>query len=281
MRLNRRFFLFVTLAVASGLLLAARRPMHPVGRAAQRTLDRVTYPVEVVVAGVRDTGLGAWRWGEGLFAVRQENAALRARLVDLERALREREEDRLENERLRRLLALPAPIERLELPAHVIGSDPTNWFRTIRIDRGLKDGVRVESPVIADGGVVGHVIEVTPQRATVLLLLDANCRVAALLQDTREQGLIEGRHATDLRLTYVDRRTPLGTGETVVTSGMGGIYPKGLVIGRVARVERPESEIFLIASIEPAVDFTRLEDVIVLLSPPPEAPLTPGDLATS
>ncbi len=281
MRGNRRTVLFLTLALAAALLLAARQPMTPVGSLAQRTLDHITYPVEFVVAAVRDRGLGAWRWGEGLIVARRENNQLRAHVVDLERALREREEDRLENERLRRLLALPAPIERVELAAHVIGSDPTNWFRTIRIDRGQRAGVRVESPVIAAGGVVGHVIEVTPRRATVLLLLDANCRVAALLQDTREQGLIEGQHASDLRLTYVDWRTPLAPGATVVTSGMGGIYPKGLVLGRIRHVQRPESELFLMASVAPAVDFTRLEDVIVLLSPALQSPVPAGDLATS
>lgn len=280
MHQTRRLLLtFAILALTAGLLLVAREPVRPAGSTAHRAIGRATQPVEAVLAGVRDRGIGVWRWAENLFVLRHDNDRLRLRVSELERVLREREEERIENERLRRLLALPAPILRLELAARVVGSDPTNWFRTIRINRGHVDGVGMDSPVIADGGVVGHVIEVLPRRATVLLLLDANCRVAALLQDSREQGLIEGRHARDLRLTYVDRRTALASGHTVLTSGMGGIYPKGLVIGRVTRVERPENALFLMASVKPAVDFTRLENVLVLVAPPDDLPIPTGDLA--
>lgn len=279
MRLNRRLALFLLLLFAAGVLGLQRSRVQPADHWVHGVLNEVLRPLEWGVVGVHDRIAAAWQWSVGLFTRNRENEELRGRVADLERALLAREEDRLENERLRRLLALPPVADVRALPAHVIGSDPTNWFRTIRIDRGLQDGVRLDAPVVADGGVVGHVIEVTPRRATVLLLLDSNSRVAAILEDSREQGLVEGRHAADLRMTYVDHRTTVRTGEAVITSGMGGLYPKGLLLGYVDGVKRVENEIFLIMSVRPSVDFARLEDVVVLLSP--EATAADGDLATS
>ena len=276
MRLNRRFALFLVLMLIAGVLSYQRRRVAPVDRFATRVIDVVARPVEWVAVGVRDRATGATHFVTHLFQLRRENLVLRRQVSDLERALREREEDRLENERLRRLLALPELGGLRELPAHVIGSDPTNWFRTVRIDRGLVDGVNVDSPVIADGGVVGHVIEATAHRARVLLLVDSNCRVAAILRESRGQGLIEGRNAAALHMTYVDSLTEVQPGEAVVTSGMGGIYPKGLLIGRVTNVRRQENEIFLITAVAPSVDFARLENVIVLL-PQDAIPATTDD----
>ena len=279
--MNRRLLLFLILALIAGILMVQRRRVEPVATAGNRVIAVVTRPIEWVVVGIRDRARGVTRAVTDLFGVRADNAALREEVATLRRALREREEARLENERLRQLLELPTPPDMRELPAHVIGSNPTNWFRTLRIDRGERDGVRVDSAVIAEGGVVGHVVEITPRRATVLLLLDANSRVAAVLQDERAQGLIEGQHAAELRLTYVDRRTHLEPGLAVLTSGMGGVYPKGLLVGYITDVATQEQELFHIASVRPSVDFARLEHVVVLLPADEPAASDLADVAAS
>lgn len=281
MRMNRRLLLFLVLALAAGLLVLQRRRTDPAARHGNRAIAAVMRPFEWVIVGARDGVRGLGRSVGEVFTLHAMNDALQEEVAALRQEVLEREEDRLENARLRRLLDLPAPTQMRQLPAHVVGSDPTNWFRTIRIDKGGTDGVQVESPVIADGGVVGHVIEVTPRRATVLLLLDTNCRIAAILQEEREQGLVEGQHAATLRMTYIDRRTAVEPGSAVLTSGMGGVYPKGLLIGHVESVQVQQHDLFQIASVRPSVDFARLEHVMVLLPPPEEPAADVPDAAAS
>jgi rod shape-determining protein MreC len=203
----------------------------------------------------------------------QENARLHAendRLRQLERALTETV---AENQRLQQLLRLSGHVSPRTIGARVIGRDASNWWKTIQLDRGSDDGVRTNCPVLNADGLVGKVISVTRGESRVLLLLDPNCKVSGLLllQKTREPGIVAGSVAAFGRdprclMTFVDRNAKIAAGQAVITSGLGSVFPKGILIGTVtgARLNQ-QTGMYQDVDVKPAVDFTRLEEVVVVL----------------
>lgn len=150
--------------------------------------------------------------------------------------------------------------------AEVIGRNPTQWFHTIMINRGEDDGVRVDMGVITPSGVVGRIIKVGPRYALVLLVTDRNSAIAAIVQRTRDEGIVQGIDEGSLQLKYFARFAKVEIGDTVVTSGLEGSFAKGLKIGQIEQVEKKEHEMFLQVSVRPEVDFSKLEEVFVLTS---------------
>jgi rod shape-determining protein MreC len=201
----------------------------------------------------------------------QENIRLHAennRLQQLERAL---EETLSEYKRRNALVALKPHPPLRTLGTRVIGRDASNWWKTIQLDLGSDDGVRVNCPVLNADGLVGKVISVTRGESRVLLLLDPNCKVSALLQKTRETGVIAGleagfSRAPRCRMTFVERNAKVTAGQAVITSGLGGVFPKGILIGTVTDAHlNAQTGMYQDVDVKPAVDFTRLEEVVVVL----------------
>jgi rod shape-determining protein MreC len=156
----------------------------------------------------------------------------------------------------------------------VIGAEPNPYLRNVTINVGSRQGVRVGMPVVSSGAaLVGRVIEVAPRASIVQLIVDANSSVAALLQSTRATGLVVGQPDGSLRMDYVvqEVESVVAPGDIVLTSGLGGVMPKGLVIGQVSDVESADYEMFEPILVRPAVDFSRLEVVLVLTGAGPDA----------
>ncbi len=154
------------------------------------------------------------------------------------------------------------------LAVDVIAAGATPDFRTLTIDRGTADGVRQDMAVIAPDGVVGRVVVPGERAAKVQLLLDRNAAAGAIIERSRAQGIAVGGGDDRLRLEYVPAEADIVVGDTVLTSGIDGIFPKGFVIGRVESADRSGGAYRRIV-VAPAVDFRRLEDVLVVLTPPP------------
>ena len=203
-----------------------------------------------------------------LVAVQKHNQHLQQQLGEARRQLALREEMAQENIRLLALLNLRQGFNQSSLAARVIAADAASWFRTLTIDRGLTDGLHEGAAVIAPAGVVGRIIKCTDHSARVLLLTDASSAAAALVQNSRTRGVVRGQ-GSYLSFDYADRLHPIQIGDQVVTAGTGGIFPKGLPIGSVSRVQQENYGLFQTVEVRPAVDFSRLEEVLVLL---PEAP---------
>ncbi len=175
--------------------------------------------------------------------------------------LREVEE---ENRQLRALLDLPAFPRYRGVVARVIGRDIRHWNQSILINRGGADGVKREAAVVSARGLVGKVIEVAPRLSRVLLIIDSASGVGGAIQSSRQTGIVEGTAAGGCLMKYLPRRIEISAGENVVTSGLGGVYPPGLLVGTITAV-RPEKEgIYQNADLQPAVRFDRLEWVMVL-----------------
>jgi rod shape-determining protein MreC len=159
--------------------------------------------------------------------------------------------------------------------AEIIGVGATPDFRTVTIDKGLLDGLTPDMAVIAPGGVVGRVVTAGPRASKVQLLIDRNAAAGALIERSRSQGVAVGLGDGRLRLDYVSDVSDVAVGDVVVTSGIDGIFPKGFIIGRVDAVERSGGGYREIL-IKPAVDFSSLEEVLVVTSPSPAREASQG-----
>jgi rod shape-determining protein MreC len=219
---------------------------------------------------------GVWNGYVALRGVREENVTLAARLRDLEVALQRERALAGESRQLRQLLALR---DRTDLPtraADIVGSSPTADFRTLTINLGTGDGVGADMAVVAPTGAVGRVVTPSRHAAKVQLLVDRNAAVAVMIVRSRVQGIAMGSGENLLRLEYVPGSADLVNGDEVVTSGIDGIYPPGFAVGRVEAIERLGGS-FRSIRVRPAVDFSTLEQVLVVMARP--APAAAGEKA--
>jgi rod shape-determining protein MreC len=154
------------------------------------------------------------------------------------------------------------------IAAEIIGAAATPDFRTLTIDKGTRDGVKTDMSVIAPAGIVGRLVVPSLRSAKVQLLIDRNAAAGAIIERTRAQGVVVGGGDDRLRMEYVSEVFDVVVGDVVMTSGIDGIYPKGFIIGQVESIERAGGAYKRI-TIKPAVDFTSLEEVLVVLTPTP------------
>ncbi len=232
---------------------------------APRLVLAITLPLQrVVTFPVRET---ARLWNEyvGLIHVRQENEQLRGQITDLELENLQYREAIVSSERFQRLSGFRAKREIPMVPANVVAEDLSPWFQAVIIDQGSAADIGPGMPVITDSGVVGVVSGTTPGASKVLLILDPQSRVDVYVQRTRARGSVRGRSEQDCELAYVLREEDVRVGDLVLTSGLAAVYPKGLVVGHVSRVERLPYGLFQRAELRPAVDFRKLEEVFVIL----------------
>lgn len=236
----------------------------------------VTSPVQKAVWGVIG-GIGSiWRGYFYLVGLEKENQALKRELQELKLQVNRYREADLANQRLRALLNFKKSIATPLLPAQLVAFDPSGWFQTILIDKGRNDGVVRDMAVVSAEGLVGRVIGVSNHHAKVLLILDGNSAVDAYIQRSRARGVLVGLGLELCLLKYVQRNEDVQVGDKVISSGMGGVFPKGLLVGTVQEVVRGSSGLFQRVEVEPAVNFGRLEEVLVVIQSPPEEPAMTG-----
>ncbi|MDZ4722554.1 MAG: rod shape-determining protein MreC [candidate division Zixibacteria bacterium] len=199
-----------------------------------------------------------------LHEVAKDNSSLRQSLVEASIRLSMMEESNRENDRLKRILGFEAPSGYRILPAKVISTTGGRLPNSAVINRGTKDGVAIDLPVINEEGLVGRISSVGPDVATVQLLTDPVNRVAVRVADTREMGIVKYDRSDNLMLDNYSVQSPLSEGDLIISSGLGGIFPPGLAVGRVLNIDRPENEMFARIVLKPAVNFNRLEELFVL-----------------
>jgi rod shape-determining protein MreC len=230
----------------------------------------ITAPVQKAVWGVIGGISSIWRGYFYLVGLEKENQALKRELQELKLQVNRYREADLANQRLRALLNFKKSIATPLLPAQLVAFDPSGWFQTILIDKGRDDGVVRDMAVVSAEGLVGRVIGVSNHHAKVLLILDGNSAVDAYIQRSRARGVLVGLGLELCLLKYVQRNEDVQVGDQVISSGMGGVFPKGLLVGTVQEVVRGSSGLFQRVEVEPAVNFGRLEEVLVVIQSPPE-----------
>ncbi|MFH0725627.1 MAG: rod shape-determining protein MreC [Pseudomonadota bacterium] len=207
-----------------------------------------------------------WSHYFNLVAAARENEKLRKALSLAIEEKNQYQEVALSNERYRRLLELKTSLPHQMLVAEVIGKDPSPWFKTIIIDKGSNNGVAAAMPVVISEGIVGQVVEAAGGYAKVLLLVDQNSAVDALVQRTRARGIVKGGLSGKCTLDYVLRKDEIGLGDIVISSGVDGVFPKGLRVGEVSEIVKRNAGTFLDVTITPYVDFEKIEEVLVIVN---------------
>lgn len=199
--------------------------------------------------------------------LQEENKELKTKNSELEQSLRELEIIKAENETLKEYVNLKDKYQDYEtIPAYIINKDITNYNETIVINVGKKDGVQVNMTVIADQGLVGHVISTTQTTAKVQTIIDTASSISSSISTSREAIIVTGtlEKKSTLKASYIPTEATILENDTVETSGLGGIYPKGIPIGRITEIVNTKNITDRYAYVETAVDFKKLETVLVI-----------------
>lgn len=247
--------------------ISAHRNYTAYARPGQLVISIVAPFQEVVTHSIRFVN-DIWEHYFFLVSVSKENAQLKKALSKAIEKENHYTEIELSNLRLRNLLDFRKTMINRVTPAEVIGKDPSPWFKSVIIDKGSVDGLKKGLPVVIPEGIVGMVTDVAYHYSKVLLIIDQNSAVDALVQRTRARGIIKGKSSTRCVFKYVLRKHDVKIGDTVVSSGLDGVFPKGLRIGSVLSVIRKNSGIFQEVTVSPYVDFEKLEEVLVVLNHP-------------
>jgi rod shape-determining protein MreC len=231
----------------------------------EKTVITVTMPVMELVDNLDDFFSSIWNNYINLVDVERENGKLRETVKILNNRVIENREAELENERLRKLAGMREKLPVPSVVASVISEDSSPWFNTIIIDRGESDGIREGMPVIGTEGVVGRIVKTAHGSSRVLLLTDHASGIAAVVQRSRARGVVKGKGGNSCSLEFLQRGEDVKIGDVVITSGIGGVFPKGLPVGEITMVKKAEFGIFQTVDIRPFVYIPRLEEVLVVL----------------
>jgi len=262
---NRDLIVVSVLLVYPLTTFLARRSAAREPNILDRAVLALTAPVQRVFIWAFDGAGSLWKGYADLRGVRGENLELRAQNRQLRSETNELAEVRAENERLRRLLDYAKASPDPQLPARILGVNPAATLLSLRIDRGESDGIRRGMPVVTPDGVVGIVQRVTGSFADVVLITDANSKIAVKVQRSRVRATATGKgESRALQLENALRTEDLQEGDQVVTSGTDGVFPPGLLVGRITSLQRRNYGMVQSADILPAVDMTKLEEVLVI-----------------
>jgi rod shape-determining protein MreC len=276
---RRSRFLLGGLVLAHLVIISRQVEGGSGGRLLDQTVFAFLSPFQRVVGGAVAGVSGTWRGYVDLRRVHAESQGLQEKVRVLEMELQAREEQLREAERLREIVGVKPLLPLDTLVARVIANDGLPWFRNITIDRGLADGVDLNSPVMSAHGVVGRVIAVGPQASRVQILLDKSSSVGVRIERSRITGVVTGKSGYgdvaggDLALLYVPVLGDVVEGDVVVTSGLDRIHPRGLMVGRVRSV-KSGTGLFKEIAVAPSARFERLEEVMVVRQRPPDPQFT-------
>jgi rod shape-determining protein MreC len=260
-----KIWLWVFLIGSVLFLLSSNSDPGPTWNPAEQFIIEITAPFQNLFDQVVNSTEAFWLNYFHLVNVRHENRQLKNELLEL-RMANSRYQELLETqERIEALLQFKQTLNLPVIPAQVIGLDPSGWFKSIIIDKGKQAGLRLDMPVVNAFGVVGRVVSVSPNYAKVLLIIDQNSAIDCLIQRSRDRGMLKGLMSEICKLDYVVKSSDVKVGDILVTSGLGGVFPKGLPMGRVLKVKEMPGELFKDVSIMPAVDFSKLEEVLVVI----------------
>jgi rod shape-determining protein MreC len=195
----------------------------------------------------------------------QDNTKLEKEVSELRRQVFSYEQVYKENKRLKELLQFGGELDLQKVLAQIIAWDANSDFKVLRINKGKADGIELQSSVVTSVGLVGYIFRLTDHYADIITILDPNNRVDALVERTRSHGIVEGYSRNRAIMKYLAGTEPVILGDLVLSSGLGNIYPKGIRIGKITKVERESYGITQSIEIEPVVNFSTLEEVVVLV----------------
>jgi rod shape-determining protein MreC len=232
---------------------------------AEQLLIEITAPFQKFIEYTVNVTKAFWLNYFYLVNVQRENRDLSRKMNALKMENAEYSERLATHERIYKLLRFKQTINHPAVAAQVIGLDPSGWFKSVIIDKGKNAGIRTDLPVVNQSGVVGRVVSVSPNYAKVLLIIDQNSAVDCLMKRSRDRGLLKGSSSEICKLDYVGKSCNIKVGDMAITSGLGGVFPKGLPVGQILRVRDFPEGLFKDIDVNPTVNFSKLEEVLVVL----------------
>ncbi len=236
-------------------------PLH----VTRRALLVATQPFDELGTAVTSPFRAVGDWMSGAFASRASYRSLLAQNLELKQRLAALTEEALQYERVEALVAFSSAQNLQSVGARVIGRATDAWDGSLILDRGSTSGVQAGDPVIASGGLVGQVVDVTPWDCKVRLITDADSGVSVLVQRTRVSGIVRGSVDRSLSLAFVPSSKAPKVGDVLITSALGGVYPKGIVVGEVTGVTAQASDLYAQVTVASRVQLGSVEEVLVLV----------------
>jgi len=260
--------MLLILLVGFSLIIISRQVRDPSGMTYfSRNVLAVTSPFQsgftAVVGGISSL----WENYLNLHGVRDENRQLRDEVNLLRTEVQKLREELFRAGRLEEFAAYRLETGFEGTVARVIGESPDPWTRTIVVNRGMEDGIERGLSVVAPDGLVGRVVEVAAHSAVVRLIVDRSSRVPVVVSRSRARAILEGENSRTCQLKYLDRTQDVLEGDVIITSGLAGVYPRGVEVGSVTEVIRKSHGLYQYAKIMPQAPLGRLEDVLILKSP--------------
>jgi rod shape-determining protein MreC len=262
---------FWTIAVPSLLILAAlviisyssSRPVSDAGYARKLLLEAL-WPLESLKNKAIKSLHESWSRYLFLVGLEKENRQLKKDIQVLENKLIQYREGYLKSLQLQSMLELREKFDERTVIAEVIDREYSSVFKSVLINKGTVDGLRAGLPVLSDQGIAGRITECSRNACRAMLVTDVNSKISVLLQHNRTHGILQGVSGTRCRLKYIPKAEDVKTGDVVVSSGLGGIFPKGHVLGVVTVVDKKEGGLFQRIDVQPSVDFDKLEFVAII-----------------
>jgi rod shape-determining protein MreC len=264
---NYKTIIFIVILLTTILIVLSYnlKQRSPAGLVTKVVLELAAPVQNVLNASVKSVS-DAWYRYLLLVGIENENRNLKKKIDDMKSQLILYQEGYLEAQRLRTLLALEDNNNFNFVTARVIGREQVALSKTILINKGTAHGLNAGQPVMAGPGLVGRVTDASWHAAKVLLLIDETSNIDAIVQRTRVQGIVRGAGSRGCVLKYISKTQDVKEGDIIVSSGIGGVFPKGRMIGQVSHVDRQESGLFWKIYVAPAIDFSKLEEVSVVTS---------------
>jgi rod shape-determining protein MreC len=263
------------LLVTVNIIFLAIAIKRPPSWGAGRLLLSFVAPFQDATSRALGASRKLWQNYFQLITVAQENERLKQQVEAAAARVHLQRETELENERLRDLLGFKQSLAQPAVAGRIIAKDPSSWFNTVIINKGAADGLTKGLPAVTARGIAGQVVEVSTHQSKLMLIIDRSSAVDALVQRSRVRGVVKGTSQEECTLDYVMPEDDVRQGDSIISSGFDGVYPKGIPIGTVSAVLGQGPDFFKEVQITPAVDFNKLEEVLIILAPRPSTPAGP------
>lgn len=261
-----RFILLLLALLLSVIFLLPKQTRSVLQTVGQPISAVVFLPIEALTT-LEQSVIGLWQEYVALRHVREDNRQLRRDLDGLQRQNSDLRESAVAAQRLGSLLEFKEQFVPHTVAARVVGRDSTNWYSSVILNKGDRDGIRPEMGVMTSAGIVGRVVKTGPFSSIVLLVTDPHNAITGIIQRSRDEGIVEGTFQGRARIKYLPLLASIRVGDIVVTSGLTGGFPRGIVIGTVLTMQKEEGELFQSAEIAPQADLSKLEEVLIITVP--------------
>ncbi len=267
---NNKYFVIlfiITILLVVGMIFSMNRSYETT--ATDNVIIKITMPVQNFFAGIAENVRGFFSHFGDIASLKEENEKLQADIKQLESQNQRNQTYKEENERLREMLDLKDTYKDFNLvAANVTGRDSSTWFLSLIIDKGTDDGLKMTDTVITSDGLVGHITDIGNNWAMITTILDSQSTVAVMVERTEDFATVDGDidlSAKGLcKMTYISKDSTITVGDMVKTSGLGGVYPKGVNVGKITKIHPENKGVSQYAEVEPSVDFNKVYEVFVI-----------------